>query len=349
MALAGEQTLLKSVTITLPDGSTRQFDGAVTGAELAADIGPGLAKAALAIRVDGEIKDLAHAIAADAQVSIITSKDDAALELFRHDAAHVLAQAVQELWPGTQITFGPATEDGFYYDFHRNAPFTPENFEQIEAKMAEIVDRDETITRHVWERAKAVAHFEAAGETFKAEWVGELPEGEDISVYTQGEWLDLCIGPHLPSTGKLPKAFKLMKVAGAYWRGDPKNPQLQRIYGTAWRDQKELKAYLHRLEEAEKRDHRRLGREMRLFHIQQEAVGSVFWHPHGWTLYRTAERYMRARLEGAGYVEVKDPAVDRPRTVGAFRPLGKVPRAHVCGGGGRIGLRRHDRPPRRAP
>ena len=205
MALAGEQTLLKSVTITLPDGSTRQFDGAVTGAELAADIGPGLAKAALAIRVDGEIKDLAHAIAADAQVSIITSKDDAALELFRHDAAHVLAQAVQELWPGTQITFGPATEDGFYYDFHRNAPFTPENFEQIEAKMAEIVDRDETITRHVWERAKAVAHFEAAGETFKAEWVGELPEGEDISVYTQGEWLDLCIGPHLPSTGKLPK------------------------------------------------------------------------------------------------------------------------------------------------
>ena len=312
MALAGEQTLLKSVTITLPDGSTRQFDGAVTGAELAADIGPGLAKAALAIRVDGEIKDLAHAIAADAQVSIITSKDDAALELFRHDAAHVLAQAVQELWPGTQITFGPATEDGFYYDFHRNAPFTPENFEQIEAKMAEIVDRDETITRHVWERAKAVAHFEAAGETFKAEWVGELPEGEDISVYTQGEWLDLCIGPHLPSTGKLPKAFKLMKVAGAYWRGDPKNPQLQRIYGTAWRDQKELKAYLHRLEEAEKRDHRRLGREMRLFHIQQEAVGSVFWHPHGWTLYRTAERYMRARLEGAGYVEVKTPQlIDR--------------------------------------
>ena len=312
MALAGDQTVSNSVTITLPDGSKRQFDGTVTGAELAADIGPGLAKAALAVRVDGEVKDLAHPIAADAKVAIITIKDDDALELIRHDAAHVLAEAVQELWPGTQITFGPATEDGFYYDFHRNEPFTPEDFEAIEAKMAEIVDRNEIITRHVWDRADAVAHFEKAGEQFKAEWVGELAEGEDISVYTQGAWLDLCVGPHLPATGKLPKAFKLMKVSGAYWRGDAKNPQLQRIYGTAWRDQKELKAYLHRLEEAEKRDHRRLGREMNLFHIQQEAVGSIFWHPHGWTLYRLAERYMRARLDDAGYVEVKTPQlIDR--------------------------------------
>ena len=235
MALAGEQ-ITAAVTVTLPDGSERRFDRPVTGAELAADIGPGLAKAALAIRVDGEIRDLAHVIDGDAAVSIVTLKDDDALELIRHDAAHVLAEAVQELWPGTQITFGPATEDGFYYDFHRNEPFSPEDFEAIEAKMAEIVERDEKITRHIWDRADAVAHFEQAGEQFKAEWVGELPDDEDISIYTQGEWLDLCTGPHLPSTGKLPRAFKLMKVAGAYWRGDPNNPQLQRIYGTAWRD-----------------------------------------------------------------------------------------------------------------
>ncbi|MDH3231965.1 MAG: threonine--tRNA ligase [Alphaproteobacteria bacterium] len=312
MANAQAAKTKNAVAITLPDGSVRRFDAAVTGAELAADIGPGLAKAALAIKLDGKVKDLATTIDRDATVAIITMKDEDALELIRHDAAHILAEAVQELWPGTQITFGPAIEDGFYYDFHRNAPFTPDDFEAIEAKMAEIVDRNEVVTREVWEREDAVALFNEAGERFKAEWVGELPEDEDISIYRQGDWLDLCTGPHLPSTGRLPKAFKLTKVAGAYWRGDPNNPQLQRIYGTIWRDKKELADYLHRLEEAERRDHRKLGREMDLFHLQEEAVGSVFWHPQGWTLYRVCENYMRARLEGAGYVEVKTPQlIDR--------------------------------------
>ncbi|HEX7008271.1 MAG TPA: threonine--tRNA ligase [Alphaproteobacteria bacterium] len=300
------------VAITLPDGSVKHFDGPVTGAEIAASIGPGLAKAALAVRVDGELKDLLAPIERDASVEIVTVKDDAALELIRHDAAHVLAEAVQELFPGTQITFGPATEDGFYYDFHRNEPFSPEDFEKIEARMREIVDRDEPIRREIWSRDQAVRWFRDHGETFKAEWIGEIPEDEEISIYRQGEWLDLCTGPHLPSTGKLPKAFKLMKLSGAYWRGDPNRPQLQRIYGTAWRNEKELKDYLVRLEEAEKRDHRRLGREMDLFHLQEEAVGSVFWHPKGWTLWRTLESFLRTRLEAAGYVEVKTPQlVDR--------------------------------------
>jgi threonyl-tRNA synthetase len=312
MANAQAAETKNAIAITLPDGSVRRFDAPVTGAELAADIGPGLAKAALAIKLDGVVKDLATRIDRDAEVAIVTMKSDEALELIRHDAAHVLAEAVQELWPGTQITFGPAIEDGFYYDFHRNDAFTPDDFEAIEKKMAEIVDRNEIITREVWEREDAVALFKDAGERFKAEWVGELPEDEDISIYRQGEWLDLCTGPHLPSTGKLPKAFKLTKVAGAYWRGDPNNPQLQRIYGTVWRDKKELADYLHRLEEAEKRDHRKIGREMELFHLQEEAVGSVFWHPKGWTLYRVCESYMRKRLEDAGYVEVKTPQlVDR--------------------------------------
>jgi threonyl-tRNA synthetase len=312
MANAQVAEAKNAVSITLPDGSVRRFDAPVTGAELAADIGPGLAKAALAIKLDGRVKDLATRIDRDAAVSIVTLKDADALELIRHDAAHLLAEAVQELWPGTQITFGPAIEDGFYYDFHREAPFTPDDFAAIEAKMAEIVDRNETITREIWERADAVALFKEAGERFKAEWVGELPADEEISIYRQGEWLDLCTGPHLPSTGKLPKAFKLTKVSGAYWRGDPKNPQLQRIYGTAWRDKKELADYLHRLEEAERRDHRKLGREMGLFHLQEEAVGSVFWHPKGWTLYRVCEAYLRKRLEDAGYVEVKTPQlIDR--------------------------------------
>jgi len=312
MADAQAAKTKNAIAITLPDGSVRTFDGPVTGAEIAADIGPGLAKAALAIRLDGEVKDLSFTVHQDAAVSIMTLKDDDALELVRHDAAHVLAEAVQELWPGTQITFGPATEDGFYYDFHRNTPFTPDDFAAIEAKMAEIVDRNETLHREVWERAEAIELFEKAGEQFKAEWVGEMSDDMEISIYRQGEWLDLCRGPHLPSTGKLPKAFKLTKVAGAYWRGDPNNPQLQRIYGTAWRDKKELADYLHRLEEAEKRDHRKLGREMDLFHLQEEAVGSVFWHPQGWTLYRVCESYMRRRLEDARYVEVKTPQlVDR--------------------------------------
>ncbi|MBT5571719.1 MAG: threonine--tRNA ligase [Alphaproteobacteria bacterium] len=300
------------ITITLPDGSARTHARGVTGAEIAADIGPGLAKAALAVKVDGEIRDLARPIDADAALAIITIRDDDALELIRHDAAHVLAEAVQEVFPGTQITFGPATEDGFYYDFHREEPFSTEDFETIEKKMEEIVDRDEEIIREVWSQDQVREFFTEQGETFKAEWVGELPADDEITMYRQGDWVDLCRGPHLPSTGKLPKAFKLMKLAGAYWRGDAANPQLQRIYGTAWRNDKELKAHLTMIEEAEKRDHRRIGREMNLFHIQEEAVGSVFWHANGWTLYRIAEDYMRARLDDAGYIEVKTPQlVDR--------------------------------------
>ena len=300
------------VAITLPDGTVRHFDGPVSGADLAAAIGPGLAKAALAVKVDGEVKDLAYVIDRDARAEIVTRTHPDALELLRHDAAHVLAEAVQELYPGTQITFGPATETGFYYDFARDEPFTPEDFEKIEQRMREIVDRDETITREVWSRDEAIRWFREHGEHFKAEWISEIPEDEEISIYRQGNWLDLCTGPHLPSTGKLGKAFKLMKLSGAYWRGDPKNPQLQRIYGTAWADEKQLQQYLRQLEEAEKRDHRRLGREMDLFHQQEEAIGSVFWHPKGWTLYRTLERYLRARLEAAGYVEVKTPQlIDR--------------------------------------
>ena len=300
------------VAITLPDGSVRKFDGAVSGADLAASIGPGLAKAAVMVRVDGVERDLTASIDTDARVEIVTRDSDAALELLRHDCAHVLAEAVQELYPGTQITFGPAIENGFYYDFHRPEPFSTDDFEAIEKRMAEIVDRDERIDREVWSRTDATAFFESIGETFKAEHVGNLPEGAEISLYRQGNWVDLCTGPHLPSTGRLGKAFKLMKLAGAYWRGDPKNPQLQRIYGTCWRNEKELKAYLYQLEEAEKRDHRRLGREMDLFHIQEEAQGSVFWHPKGWTLYRTCEAYMRRRLDESGYREVKTPQlVDR--------------------------------------
>lgn len=300
------------ITITLPDGSARTHARGVTGAEIAADIGPGLAKAALAVKVDGEIRDLDRPIESDAALALITIKDDDALELIRHDAAHVLAEAVQEIFPGTQITFGPATEDGFYYDFHREEPFSTEDFETIEKKMEEIVGRDEEIIREVWSQDQVREFFVEQGETFKAEWVGELPTDYEITMYRQGDWVDLCRGPHLPSTGKLPKAFKLMKLAGAYWRGDAANPQLQRIYGTAWRNEKELKAHLTMIEEAEKRDHRRIGREMNLFHIQEEAVGSVFWHANGWTLYRVAEDYMRARLDNAGYIEVKTPQlVDR--------------------------------------
>ena len=310
--VAEQDSLPGPVTITLPDGSTRAFEQPVTGAELAASIGPGLAKAALAVVVDGEVRDLKRVIERDATVEIVTLKHPEALELLRHDCAHVIAQAVQELYPGTQITFGPATEDGFYYDFVREEPFTPDDFPAIEARMAEIVDRDLSIDREVWDRDEAVRLFQDMGEIYKAEHIGTLDPDAVITIYRQGDWIDLCTGPHLPSTGKLPKAFKLLKVSGAYWRGDADNQQLQRIYGTCWEDPKRLQAYLTMLEEAEKRDHRRLGREMDLFHIQQEAVGSVFWHPKGWTLYRTVERYMRTRLEGAGYVEVKTPQlIDR--------------------------------------
>src|SRR5882724_9249439 len=300
------------VAITLPDGSVRRFDGAVAGADIAAAIGPGLAKAALAIKVDGALKDLSLPIERDARIEIITRTHPAALELLRHDCAHVLAQAVQELYPGTQITFGPATDEGFYYDFVREQPFSSEDFARIEQRMAEIVDRDLPITREVWDRARIKDYFQKHGESFKAEWADELPKDEEISVYKQGDWLDMCLGPHLPSTGKLGKAFKLTKVSGAYWRGDSNNAQLQRVYGTVFFSEKELKAYLHRLEQAEKRDHRRLGREMGLFHQQEEAAGMVFWHPKGWTFWRTLESYLRRKLEAGGYLEVKTPQlVDR--------------------------------------
>ena len=300
------------VAITLPDGSVRTFDGPVSGTGLAADIGPGLAKAALAIRVNGAIKDLAAVIEEDAQVSIVTARDDDGLALLRHDAAHVMAEAVKELYPEVQVTIGPVIKDGFYYDFARPTPFTPDDLEHIEARMREIVARDEPVTREVWDRAEAIRFFTDQGEHYKAEIIQDLPEDEEISLYRQGEFIDLCRGPHLPSTGKLGKAFKLMKLAGAYWRGDSRNEMLQRVYGTAWADSKQLKAYLHMLEESEKRDHRRLGREMGLFHIQDVAPGSVFWHPRGWTLYLTLQHYIRTRLQDAGYVEVNTPQmVDR--------------------------------------
>jgi threonyl-tRNA synthetase len=305
-------TTENQLTVSLPDGSTRAFDGPVTGAEIAASIGPGLAKAALAVKVDGELRDLSRAIEQDAAIEIVTAGHADSLELLRHDCAHVLAEAVQELYPGTQVTFGPAIENGFYYDFARSEPFTPDDLAVIEKRMHEIVDRNEEIVREVWDREAAIRHFAEIGEKYKAEHIGTLPRDAEISIYRQGDWLDLCIGPHLPSTGKLGHAFKLTKISGAYWRGDANNEQLQRIYGTCWETEKQLKAYLTMLEEAEKRDHRRLGREMDLFHQQEEATGSVFWHPKGWTLWRTVESYMRRRLEAAGYVEVKTPQlIDR--------------------------------------
>jgi len=300
------------VALTLPDGSKRQFDGPVTGLELATDIGPGLAKAALALRINGELSDLSTTMDTDCDVSIVTLKDDDALELIRHDTAHVLAEAVQELFPGTQVTIGPSIENGFYYDFARNTPFTPDDLAAMEKKMAEIMDRDDPFVREVWSYDDAIKTFTDMGEIYKAELIEGLPKDEDIGVYRQGKWFDLCRGPHLPSTGRIGKSFKLMKLAGAYWRGNSDNEMLQRVYGTAWRNDKELKAYLHMLEEAEKRDHRRLGREMNLFHQQEEAVGSIFWHPKGWRFYRTVQDYMRKRQEDGGYVEVNTPQmVDR--------------------------------------
>ncbi|MBE9603637.1 threonine--tRNA ligase [Acetobacteraceae bacterium H6797] len=299
-------------SITLPDGSVRAFDGPVTGATVAQAIGPGLAKAALAMQVDGQLKDLSATISDDASLRFITRKDPEALEMIRHDAAHVLAEAVQELFPGTQVTIGPAIENGFYYDFARNEPFKPEDFPAIEAKMKEIVARNAAFVREEWPREEAIAFFEKKGERYKAELIRDLPVDVPISIYRQGEWLDLCRGPHMRTTGDIGGAFKLMKVAGAYWRGDHRNAMLSRIYATAWRDQKELDAYLLQLEEAEKRDHRRIGKEMDLFHLQEEAVGSIFWHPKGWRLYTVIQDYMRRRLEAADYTEVKTPQlVDR--------------------------------------
>jgi threonyl-tRNA synthetase len=300
------------VAITLPDGSVREFDGPVTGLEVAAAIGPRLAKDALAIKIGPDLKDLSTEIDRDAPVEIVTRGHDEAMALLRHDCAHVMAEAVQELYSDTQVTFGPATESGFFYDFARAEPFTLDDLEKIEQCMHEIVDRDEAIAREIWERDTAIRFFEDHGETYKSEHIETLAPEAEISIYRQGAWLDLCTGPHLPATGKLGHAFKLLKVSGAYWRGDARNEQLQRITGTCWETDKQLKAYLRMLEEAEKRDHRRLGRQMGLFHQQEEAAGSVFWHPKGWTLYRTVQDYLRARLDAAGYVEVNTPQlVDR--------------------------------------
>ena len=297
----------QQVTMTLPDGKALTFARGVTGAEIAAAIGPGLAKAALIITVDGQEYDLFRPIEQDAKIRIITRKDPEALELIRHDAAHLLAMAVQELYPDTQVTIGPAIEDGFYYDFARDTPFTPEDLPKIEAKMHEIVKQARPTRREVWPRDKAVAHFNDIGEKYKAELIASIPAGEDVSIYWHGDWHDLCRGPHFRTTAEIGDAFKLTKISGAYWRGDAKNAQLQRIYGTAWRDKKELDAYVTRIEEAEKRDHRRLGREMDLFHLQEEAVGQVFWHPHGHALYRTLESYIRRRVSEADYQEIKTP------------------------------------------
>jgi len=295
--------------IRLPDGSVRSYDAPLSGAEIAADIGKGLARDALAVRVDGELQDLGTLIENDAEVAIVTGDQPEGLALLRHDAAHVMAEAVKELYPKTQVTIGPAIENGFYYDFAREQPFTPEDLERIEARMGEIVARDEVIQREVWDRDEAMRFFRDQGEEYKAQIIESIPAGEAITLYRQGAFIDLCRGPHLPSTGRLGTAFKLTKVAGAYWRGDSRNEMLQRIYGTAWATGKQLKTYLHQLEEAERRDHRRLGREMDLFHFQEEAPGAVFWHPKGWTLFLGLIDYMRRRQQAAGYVEINTPDV----------------------------------------
>ncbi len=296
--------------ITLPDGSKREFDSAVSVMAVAEDIGPGLAKATLAGRVDGELVDASYTIENDAEVAIITGKSEEALELMRHDGAHVMAQAVQELYPGTQVTIGPAVENGFYYDFARDEPFHEDDLKKIEDRMKEIVKRDLPIVREVWDREEAIRVFGEIGEKYKVEIITDIiPEGEEVSVYRQGDWFDVCRGPHLPSTGKLGQGFKVMKVAGAYWRGDSSNEMLQRIYGTAWPDKKQLKAYLHQLEEAEKRDHRKLGKKLGLFHAQEEAPGMVFWHDKGWSIYLTVQEYIRKKLRLHGYQEIHTPQI----------------------------------------
>ncbi|NSL57018.1 threonine--tRNA ligase [Uliginosibacterium aquaticum] len=294
--------------ITLPDGSVRSFEAPVSVAQVAASIGAGLAKAALAGKVDGQLVDTSHVMAADAKLAIVTEKDADGLEVIRHSTAHLLAYAVKELFPEAQVTIGPVVEHGFYYDFAYSRPFTPEDLLAIEKRMAELAKKDIGISREEWDRDEAVKFFLGLGEKYKAELIAAIPAGQTISLYREGDFIDLCRGPHVPSTGKL-KFFKLMKVAGAYWRGDAKNEQLQRIYGTAWAKKEELEAYLHMLEEAEKRDHRRVGKQLDLFHLQDEAPGMVFWHPKGWTLWQAVEQYMRARLNAAGYQEVRTPMV----------------------------------------
>ncbi len=295
------------VNITMPDESVRTYDSGVTGMDIANDISKSLAKASIAIKLNGELSDLSLPIEQDTSIEIVKRDHEDALEMIRHDAAHVMAEAVQTLFPGTQVTIGPSIENGFYYDFARNEPFSSEDLPAIEKQMRKIIERGDKFEREVWDRDQAIKYFKDKGEMYKAELIEDLPEGEDIKIYRQGEWLDLCRGPHMPSTRQVGNAFKLLKVAGAYWRGDSNNAMLTRIYGTAWRDEKELKAYLHQIEEAEKRDHRKLGREMELFHLQEEAQGSVFWHPKGFTIYNQLERYIRRRLDASGYNEVKTP------------------------------------------
>ena len=295
------------VSITLPDGNIKEYNSAVTGAQIAKDIAPSLLKKALVVEVDGEFKDLGVEISKDSKVKIITMDDDYALELIRHDSAHCMAMAVQELYPGTQVTIGPVIENGFYYDFAREEPFSDSDLKKIEKKMNEIIDKDPKTTREVWDRDKAIQHFKKIGENYKAEIIESIPKGEELSIYFHGDWHDLCRGPHLPSLGRIGKAFKLMKVAGAYWRGDSNNKMLQRIYGTCWRTKKDLDEYLHRIEEAEKRDHRKLGKALDLFHFQEESPGAVFWHQKGWSLFQSLVKFMRDKQTDAGYLEVNTP------------------------------------------
>ncbi|MEM9269722.1 MAG: TGS domain-containing protein, partial [Pseudomonadota bacterium] len=300
-----------TISITLPDGAARQYPAGITPGEIAADISKSLGKAAFAAKIDGRLADLSEPLTQDAGLAIVTSKDEAeALELIRHDCAHIMARAVQEIWPDVKVTIGPVIENGFYYDFDRAEPFSSEDLDAIEKKMREIINLRDAVRTEVWDRADAIKFYEDAGEPYKVELVGMIPEGEPVRMYWHGHWQDLCRGPHLAHTGQVPAdAFKLMSVAGAYWRGDSNNQMLQRIYGVAFRNRGELKDYLTMLEEAAKRDHRKLGREMALFHIQEEAPGMVFWHPNGWQLYRTVEAYMRRKLEAAGYREIKTPQV----------------------------------------
>jgi len=297
------------IELIFPDGSKREFAEGASGRDVAASIAKSLEKKALLVKLDGQLLDLDRPLPGGGAFEILTRESPEALEVIRHDASHVLAEAVQELFPGTQVTIGPAIDDGFYYDFARDEPFVLDDLARIEQRMREIVDRDEAIVREVWDRDEAIAHFKSIGEAYKAEIISDLPGDETITVYRQGQWKDLCLGPHLPSTKHVGKAFKLTKLAGAYWRGDHRNAQLQRVYGTAWASEADLEAYLKRIEEAEKRDHRKIGRQMDLFHIQEEAVGQVFWHPKGATLYRTLEAYVRRKIERNGYVEVKTPAL----------------------------------------
>ena len=319
------------INITLPDGSVREFAEGSSPADVAASISNSLAKKAIAARVNGELRDLNRPFDGDASIEIVTAKDPDGLELIRHDAAHVLAQAVQALYPDTQVTIGPVIDDGFYYDFARKEPFSSEDFAKIEDKMNEIINADYPIVREVWAKADAIAEFKRIGEAYKAQIIDDIiPPGEDITIYRQGDWFDLCRGPHLPSTGKLPKAFKLMKLAGAYWRGDSKNEMLQRMYGTAWANEHDLKAHLTRLEEAEKRDHRKLATQLDLFHLDgQAAAGSVFWHPKGFQIWLQVEAYIRRRLNEEGYNEVKSPQLMDSAQWEKIRPLGQVPREHV--------------------